>query len=51
MVSCGGVSGWLAVLALAGASALVGGGGGGGGGVGVESVESIFYGFLGLDVL
>ncbi len=52
MVGCGGVSGRLAALALAAASALVGGGdGGGGGGGGVESVELIFYGFFGLDVL
>jgi hypothetical protein len=28
-----------------------GGGGGGGGGSGKESVELIFYGFFGLDVL
>ncbi len=52
MVGCGGVSGRSAALALAAASALVGGGGGGGGGGGsVESVELIFYGFFGLDVL
>ncbi len=44
------MSGRLAALALAAASALVGGGGGGGG-CSVESVESIFYGFFGLDIL
>ncbi len=67
---CGSVSGLLAALGLAAASAvgqlrrrcccdsravvafLVGGGcGGGGGGGGVESVESFFYGFFGLNVL